>query len=107
MRAERSVKGQLKRHGLSATVRPPPLSPRALLGMQKMLNRLAPSCLERALIVQAWLAAHHEFHDVVIGIPPGGMTGEPAHAWLDGRDPASAATYLELHRLPPPRPPHS
>jgi len=38
----------------------------------------------------------------VIGVLPDGLGTGPAHAWVDGTDPHSAATYLELHRLLPP-----
>ena len=70
--------------------------------MKAVLRRLAPTCLERALVEQAWMAALGTPRDVVIGVLPGGMKEAPAHAWVDGTDPKSAAEYLELHRLPPP-----
>ena len=70
------------------------------------LNRLKPTCLERALVLQAWLAAHGAPRDVIIGIPPTGIRSGPAHAWVDGTDQVSPLGYLELHRLPPPGPSH-
>jgi hypothetical protein len=69
------------------------------------LSRLKPTCLERALVLQTWLAAHGTLRDVVIGVPPTGMKSGPAHAWVDGTDRVSPLNYLELHRLPPPKPP--
>jgi Transglutaminase-like superfamily len=68
------------------------------------LSRLKPTCLERALVLQAWLAAQGKPLDVVIGVPRTGMKSGPAHAWVDGTDARALASHLELHRLPPPDP---
>ncbi len=65
------------------------------------LSRLKPTCLERALVLQAWMVAQGSARDVVIGVPQGGMKSGPAHAWVDGTDPLSTTTFLELHRIPP------
>lgn len=101
--AARLVRYRLRRHGLQARVpRPPRLGPRGTRGVMGALRRLDATCLERALVQQAWLASLGSLRDVVIGIPPGGMADTPAHAWVDGTDTASAGQYLELHRLPPP-----
>jgi len=98
-----AVRRELRTKGMSARgPRPPRLGRRAGLGVTGALNRLSPTCLERALVLQAWLAAQGTLRDVVIGLPPDGMRSQPAHAWVDGTDSRSAATYLELHRLPPP-----
>ena len=48
------------------------------------LARLKPTCLERALVLEAWLAAEGTLRDVVIGVLPDGMKSAPAHAWVDG-----------------------
>jgi hypothetical protein len=66
------------------------------------LSRLKPTCLERALVLQAWLASQGTARDVVIGVPRDGMKAGPAHAWVDGTDTVSAEEYVELHRLRPP-----
>jgi hypothetical protein len=67
------------------------------------LGRLDPTCLERALVEQAWLASLGTRLDVVIGVPEGRMDeGNPAHAWVDGRDTVSPSRYFEIYRLPPP-----
>ena len=101
--AVRLARHRLKRHGLQARVPgPPPLGPGAGRGVRAALRRLEPTCLERALVEQAWLAAMGSPRDVVIGVPPEGIKDAPAHAWVDGTDQASSANYLELHRLPPP-----
>ena len=96
------VRRRLRGSGLAASVpRPPRLSPKATQGVTGALRRLGPTCLERALVLQAWLASQGVMRDVVIGIPPDGMRKEPAHAWVDGTDVISPSRYLELHRLLP------
>jgi hypothetical protein len=97
------VRRRLKRDGLGVKVpHPPPLGWRGGRGVRAALGRLGPTCLERALVEQAWLAHAGTPRDVVIGVPPGGMKGSAAHAWVDGADLASPEKYLELYRLPPP-----
>lgn len=64
-----------------------------------MLRRAPATCLERALVLQAWLAAHGDRRDVVIGVAAP-ASGFAAHAWVDReRDPSSAG-FDELTRLP-------
>jgi Transglutaminase-like superfamily len=97
-----SVKSQLRRGRARPTVlRPPPLPRRAGVGMDGVLKRLPSTCLESALVRQAWLIAQQEPRDVVIGVPRSGLTREPAHAWLDGLDQTSPRVFLELHRIAP------
>lgn len=98
-----SARRQL-RSGIShPTLRRPPRLPwSATHGVNGVLSRLSPTCLEGALVRQAWLASHGIMRDVVIGVPPEGLGSATAHAWLDGHDQSSPARYLELHRLPPP-----
>jgi hypothetical protein len=66
-----------------------------------VLRRSSPSCLEQALVMQRWLLAHGQPHDVVIGVARQDDT-VMAHAWVEGGGDASEETYTELHRLPPP-----
>jgi hypothetical protein len=55
------------------------------------------TCLERALIQQAWLSAHGVSRAVLIGVASGeGLIS--AHAWLDGDD---SGGHLELTRVEP------
>jgi len=97
------VRRELKRKGMRAHVpRPPRLGDQAGKGVAGALSRLSPTCLERALVLQTWLAAHGTMRDVVIGLPKDGMKSHPAHAWVDGTERLSSATYIELHRLPAP-----
>jgi hypothetical protein len=96
------VRRRLRTDGVDARVpRVPRLGPQARPGVMGALSRLKPTCLERSLVMQAWLLRQGVPRDVVIGIPPDGMKSSPAHAWVDGTDPVSAGAYLELHRLPP------
>jgi len=97
----RLVRRRLKTQGLGTKVPPPPrVGPRGGRGVRAALRRLSPTCLERALVEQAWLASVGVLRDIVIGVPPEGMTQAPAHAWVDGTDDVSPEKYLELHRLP-------
>jgi hypothetical protein len=97
------VRWGLKRAGLAhRALRPPRLRASAEPGVRGVLTRLSPTCLERALVWQAWLVVKNDPRDVVIGILPSGIdaAGAPAHAWVDGTDPTSAGEYRELHRIP-------
>lgn len=87
--------GALRNVGLPA---PPALPPGAERGVRAVLRRREPSCLERSLVLQRWLAAQGDPRDVVIGTT--GASGFEAHAWLDGED-AGVARYTEITRLPP------
>jgi hypothetical protein len=75
---------------------PPSLPDRSERGVHAVLRRTSPTCLERALVLQRWLAAHGSSRDVVIGVtaPAGDFA---AHAWLEGDD--EARRYTELTRL--------
>jgi hypothetical protein len=83
--------------------RPSVVSRSAALGVNAVLTRMSPTCLERALVLQRWQASVGDPRDVVIGLPPDGLHASPAHAWVDGLDDASPADYVELHRLPSPQ----
>lgn len=97
------VRRRLQRSGLkTAALKPSPCPPGAVLGVRGVLTRLSPTCLEGALVWQAWLAARGDRRDVVIGVPPSdlGHGTNPAHAWVDGLDPKSADAYIEIYRVP-------
>jgi hypothetical protein len=55
------------------------------------------TCLERSLIMQRWLMANGQPHDVLIGVRSPRET-TIAHAWLDHED---SLSYHVLMRLPP------
>lgn len=94
------VKRRLQDEGVRTRVRPPAgLAPRGDRGLNRALGKVSPTCLERALVLQAWLAAYREPPDVVIGVRKGETVVE-AHAWVDGTDdPWFDPSYEELTRL--------
>ncbi len=55
------------------------------------------TCLERSLIMQRWLMANGQPHDVLIGVRSPRET-TIAHAWLDHED---SRSHYVLMRLPP------
>lgn len=102
-RSFRAARRSLARDGLAAAVPPPPVLPAgARRGVEFVLRRTVPTCLERSLVLQAWLAAHDVPCEVVIGVSSSQADGMAAHAWLDieAGDPV-ARRYTELHRLAP------
>ena len=99
--ALRRARQRLPRDGLATVVPPPPtLPPGARRGVYAVLRRQPATCLERALVLQRWLAAQGEPHDVVVGVSR--ATGDfAAHAWLDSEAGAvEAEGFDELLRLP-------
>ena len=102
-RAVRAARRTLRTDGVRATVLPPPDLPTgARRGVDAVLRRLEPTCLERSLVLQAWLAAQRVPCEVVIGVATG-EGGVRAHAWLDVEAHDDVARgYREIHRLSPP-----
>jgi hypothetical protein len=101
LRALRRGRRALRTRGLEARIdAPPPLPWGARRGVYAVLRRKDPTCLERALVLQRWLAAHGRPHDVVVGVArrEGSVT---AHAWLDFESESSGHDFGELLRLPP------
>ncbi len=103
-RALRRVHGDLRSSALT-DVRvslPPALPAHAFRGVRYALRKSPSTCLEQALLRQAWHTAHGEPREVVIGVTR--STSEfAAHAWLDP-DPGqpSPQQFEELLRLPAP-----
>jgi hypothetical protein len=99
--AVRATRRQLARRPLyDVRVPGPPALPRhAERGVNGVLRRLEPSCLERSLVLQRWLAAHGEQHTVVVGVSA--PQDFQAHAWLDGERLPAGAGYHEIARLAP------
>lgn len=75
--------------------RPPRLPAHASRGVHAVLKRVPNTCLERALVLQRWLAEQGVERDVVVGVT--GRQDFRAHAWLEGEtvDPQ----FQELTRL--------
>jgi hypothetical protein len=80
---------------------PPPLPETAEKGVRAAFRRSAPTCLEQALVLQAWRAAHGDAREVVIAVRGSGDAFE-AHAWLDGEPDPGAGAFLEIARVPTP-----
>lgn len=74
------------------------MGPRGWLGIQLAFVVTQPTCLERALLLQAWMGGYTDPPDVVIGIR-NGSKGVEAHAWVEDRDPWFDPSYTELTRL--------
>ena len=74
------------------------MGPRGWLGIQLAFVATQPTCLERALLLQAWMGGYTDPPDVVIGIR-NGSEGVEAHAWVEDRDPWFDPSYTELTRL--------
>lgn len=93
------VKQRLRLEGVRTRVVPPDgLAPRGYRGLRLALRTVSPTCLERALVLQAWIAAYTTAPDVVIGVRKGESEIE-AHAWVDGSDSWYDPSYDELTRL--------
>ena len=71
---------------------------RGTRGVYAAILLLHPTCLERALVMQAWVAGHRPAPDVVIGVR-NGVSGVEAHAWLAAGDRWFDPSYTELTRL--------
>ena len=68
-------------------------------GVHHVLWLRRERCLVRSYVRQAWLAAHGDPRELVIGTT--GAEGFAAHAWLSGEDASEGVGYHELTRLPP------
>ena len=94
------VRTSLQTEGLDARSKlpdPPHAAPWLTPLVAARLTMQHATCLERSLIMQRWLLATGEPHDVLIGVRSPRET-TIAHAWLDHED--SCGHYL-LMRLPP------
>lgn len=104
LRAVRKARRDLVQDGVRTVVSPPPrgLPWASRTGVNGVLNRTNPTCLERALVLQTWLARHGRPYDIVIGVatdPDGTLR---AHAWVDGETVGTEpAEYDEIHRIGP------
>ncbi len=80
---------------------PPPVGPRGEQAVRTVLELPRYSCLQRAVVRQAWDAAQGMPRELVIGvIPRGAAVG--AHAWLEGDPPEEYEGFVELARWPSP-----
>ena len=81
---------------MDVRVAPPALPASAVRGVEAVLRRAQPSCLEAALVRQRWLEAHGVLCDVVIGVTAP-SEGFRAHAWLE--DPNESGARQPWHEL--------
>jgi hypothetical protein len=98
--AVRTTRKRLRSRPIAdVAVSPPPRLPaHASRGVNAVLRRTPNTCLERALVLQRWLAEHGTEKDVVVGVTS--RTDFRAHAWLDGE--VVDEQFQELTRLRPP-----
>jgi len=96
------LRHEIVNDGLDAHVVPPPkLAPMGVRGVEAALRLREATCLERSLIVQRWLVAHGERHDVLVGVA-GGSESMKAHAWLEAYDAqAQGEGFRVLTRVAP------
>jgi hypothetical protein len=102
-RAIRDARVQL-RDGAIRDVRldaPPAVGRGAARAVRLVIAKQRPSCLERSLVMQRWLAAHGIERDVVVGTDGRPGVNFAAHAWLDGEAETPGARYAEILRLAP------
>ena len=78
---------------------PPPLPPEAERGVRFVLGNRPGTCLQRALVHQAWHSAHGRAREIVVGVS-GSSRAFSAHAWLDGTPGEPGPEFQELLRLP-------
>ena len=101
VRALLQARRRLRRGLDGRRVPPPPRLPRSAgRRVRGVLRRWPATCLERALVLQRWEAAHGSPRPVVIGVR-GPAEEFQAHAWLEGEPDPVAAEYHELTRLEP------
>ena len=101
-RAGRRVHRDLARSRLDAVevLSVPAVPTEAGRGVAAVLRRASFTCLERALVLQAWNEAHGHPRDVIIGVTKP-SDGFKAHAWLDGDPPCHDEGFEELTRRSP------
>ncbi|GAB7190152.1 hypothetical protein NUM3379_08580 [Kineococcus sp. NUM-3379] len=93
------VRAELPAGGVRVRAPLPPALPASGRGGVEAALRLGrATCLQRSLVVQAWLLGQGEEHDTVVAVSTEG--GFAAHAWVDGYDPDESGRYRELTRLP-------
>jgi Uncharacterised nucleotidyltransferase/Transglutaminase-like superfamily len=103
LRALRDARRAIDEAGLADGDLPPvpALPPRAGSGVDAVLRRTRATCMVKASVRQAWLAAQGDPRDLVIGVTAP-ADGFQAHAWLDGDPESTSGEYSEIARRPAP-----
>jgi hypothetical protein len=102
--ASRRTRRLLEHDGLEAALAPPPppeLPAAAERGVRAVLRRRGDSCVVRSIVLQSWLAAHGDPHDLIVGVTGPG-DDFAAHAWLEGEPAHGDTEFTELLRRPAP-----
>jgi hypothetical protein len=99
VRAARRAPSSITRAGVEAPSIPPPprvgaSGERAVLTVLRCRHY---TCLERALVRQAWDAAQGVRRELIIGVTSPSR-GFSAHAWLEGDAPSDHEGFVELAR---------
>ncbi|MGH9102970.1 MAG: lasso peptide biosynthesis B2 protein, partial [Acidimicrobiales bacterium] len=100
-RALRVARRGLGAEGVRVRLPAPPAGAGTARGVSVVLARRPATCLERAVVLQRWLAAQGRRHDVVIGVQ-GPSSNLAAHAWVEGVEAGGSDRFVELHRISPP-----
>jgi Transglutaminase-like superfamily len=104
LRAASRARRRLRRERLDSVMRALPEVPNvpvsAERGMRAVLARRQDTCLVRAIVRQAWYAAHGEPREMVIGVTAPAPDFQ-AHAWLEGDPPPREEGFEELMRRAP------
>ena len=95
-RCLRDVRRRLAAGRAEVGLAPPAVPAAAVRGVDAVLRRARPTCLEAALVRQRWLTAQGVRHDVIIGVTAP-SEGFRAHAWLE--DPTEATAHQPWHEL--------
>lgn len=97
--AWRATHGLLPVDGIRTVVPPPPGLPAgATRGVQSVLRRVRATCLERSLVLQAWLLGCGEPYDVIVGVAAN--EDVQAHAWLPFETGEETSRFKEMIRIP-------
>lgn len=98
-KAWRATHKRLPVDGMRTVVPPAPRLPAgATRGVQSVLRRVNATCLERSLVLQAWLMACGEPFDVVVGVDAD--EDVQAHAWLPFETGEETSRFKEIVRIP-------
>jgi hypothetical protein len=95
--ALRRLRRQIGREGLEVRVLSPPttVGVEGVGGVESALRICRATCLERCLIMQRWLLAHDDPHEILVGVT-GGSEAMEAHAWLHSYDPDDSGRDFQL-----------